>query len=215
LTTFEIRSRRPDASTRRDSEQNLPLVPRVVVLDTCVLISSVLRPLLLDMARAGHIVPAWSPVIGTEWRRTAQRLWQASPGDIALQWDRMQADFPYADMGDVSAYQQGLERSDPKDWHVIAAGRAALARHAGATVAVITRNVKDFHRAELRRLGLYLFDPDQLLSRFWAHDASAVHGHLVQLTETITETAFAPDILESLLKRERLFRLNRLFLGQA
>lgn len=189
----------------------MPLVPDVIVIDTCVLISSVLRPLLLRMADSGFFIPVWSTVIGEEWRRTAARLWKTPVSDIALQWQILQDGFPDADIGDVSDYQWGLERSDPKDWHVIAAGRAAMARHSGATVAIVTRNLKDFHRAELRRLGLYLFDPDQLMSRWWSHDAARVHAHLAALPQHIGIPEQQPETLESLLKRERLFRLNRLF----
>src|SRR5690625_2064757 len=149
----------------------VPVLPDVLVLDTCVLISGVLRSVLLGMARTGRVVPVWSAVIGDEWRRTAARLWQLPADDVAQQWHDMQDDFPDADVGDVSAYKAGLQRSDPKDWHVIAAGRVAMERYPGAVVAIITRNIRDFHRAELRQLGLYLFDPDQLLSRYWLHDA--------------------------------------------
>lgn len=197
------------------TQDALPVVPDVIVIDTCVLISSVLRPLLLRMADSGFFKPVWSTVIGDEWRRTAARLWQAEAGDIALQWKELQVGFPDADMGDVGAYKQGLQRSDPKDWHVVAAGRAAMARHPGTTVAIVTRNVKDFHRTELRQLGLYLFDPDQLLSRWWSHDASGVHAHLAALPGHIGIPGDELETLESLLKRERLFRLNRLFHGRA
>lgn len=193
----------------------MPLVPDVVVIDTCVLISSVLRPLLLRMADAGFFMPVWSTVIGEEWRRTAARLWKTPVSDIATQWQVLQDGFPDADIGDVSDYQCGLERSDPKDWHVIAAGRAAMARHTGAKVAILTRNVKDFHRAELRQLGLYLFDPDQLMSRWWSRDAARVQAHLVDLPQHIGIPENQLETLEVLLKRERLFRLNRLFQGSA
>lgn len=188
-------------------------IPDVLVIDTCVLISSVLRPLLLRMAQTGWFRPVWSPIIGEEWRRTAVRLWQSSPHDIALQWQALQDDFPAADVGDVSDYVAGLARSDPKDWHVIAAGRAAMNRYSGSTVAIVTRNIKDFHRAELRKLGLYLFDPDQLLSRFWSRNAIQMQVHLVELAEHIGIAGYKPEPLETLLKRERLFRLNRLSQG--
>lgn len=189
-----------------------PVVPDVLVLDTCVLISRSLRVLFLHMARAGWFIPVWSSIIGDEWRRTAARLWQIPGGEAALQWDTLQTDFPGADIGDVSHYKTGLQRSDPKDWHVIAAARAAAVRHPDATVAIVTRNIKDFHRAELRRMGLYLFDPDQLMSRFWAHDAAHVCVHLAALhDEHVAVASDGHQPLEVLLKRERLFRLNRLF----
>lgn len=197
------------------AQSALPVVPNVLVMDTCVLISSVLRPLLLHMAHDGWFAPVWSPIIGDEWRRTAARLWQTPMDDIAQQWDAMQADFPHADMGDVSAYKAGLQRSDRKDWHVIAAGRAAVNRYPGSIVAIVTRNIKDFHRTELRKLGLYLFDPDQLMSRFWSHDAEHVRRQLVDLSDRVLVPGRATEELETLLKRERLFRLNRLFQVEA
>lgn len=190
-----------------------PVVPDVLVIDTCVLISSVLRPLLLRMAQSGCFVPVWSTIIGDEWRRTAARLWQSPTADIEQQWQALQNDFPDADIGDVSHFKAGLERSDPKDWHVIAAGRAAMARYSDSTVAIVTRNIKDFHRAELRRLGLYLFDPDQLMSRFWTHAPHQVCAHLTALPDYTGIPGGQPETLESLLKRERLFRLNRLSQG--
>lgn len=187
-----------------------PAVPDVLVMDTCVLISSTLRALLLNMAKSGWFTPVWSPIIGDEWRRTAARLWQTPTEDIALQWDALQEDFPDADMGDINSYKAGLERSDRKDWHVIAAGRVAVNRYPSSTVAIVTRNIKDFHRAELRSLGLYLFDPDQLMTRFWSCDADHVRQQLTDLSGHVLVPGRGPETLEVLLKRERLFRLNRL-----
>ena len=193
------------------AQDGQPVVPDVLVMDTCVLISSMLRALLLNMARSGWFTPVWSPIIGDEWRRTAARLWQTPADDIALQWDALQEDFPDADMGDISSYKAGLHRSDRKDWHIIAAGRAAIIRYPGSTVAIVTRNIKDFHRAELRSLGLYLFDPDQLMTRFWSSDAHHVRRQLTELSGDVLVPGRDPETLEVLLKRERLFRLNRLF----
>src|SRR5690606_1334490 len=96
-------------------------------------------------------------------RRNAARLWHVSAQDIDAQWRALQEAFPEANRGDVSAYKEGLRRSDPKDWHVIAAARAVQASQADAEVAVVTRNIKDFNRTEMRSMGLALFDPDQLL----------------------------------------------------
>lgn len=197
-----------------DRFSDAPLLPDVVVLDTCVLISSVLRALLLQLAQEGRLTPVWSTVIGDEWRRTAARLWDASEEDILLQWEALQSAFPKADMGDVSGLKQGLERSDPKDWHVVAAARAAVAAYPDSRVAVITRNVKDFHRAELRRLGIYLFDPDQLLSRLWAHAPKLMARLLSGLADGACPPGRQPVDLQTLLKRERLFRLNRLNQGE-
>lgn len=199
------------AGTTADGAKRHGAVPDVLVLDTCVLISSVLRALLLRLAHEGWYEPVWSPIIGDEWRRTAARLWKAEPEDIARQWASLQADFPAADMGEVVAFKQGLVYSDPKDWHVIAAARVALTRYPGKTVAVVTRNIRDFHRTELRRLRIGLLDPDGLVCRMWQQDPHRMAGHLEGLPSYARAPGKPLETLEAMLKRERLFRLNRLF----
>ena len=89
-------------------------LPRFVVLDTCVLISNVLRPVLLRLAAENVFCVAWSPVIADEWCRTAERLWSVPNEVIRAQWLALQSDFPNADQGDVSAYKTGLNTATLK-----------------------------------------------------------------------------------------------------
>ena len=187
-------------------------VPCIVVLDTCVLISNVLRQGLLDLARQGCFVPAWSRIIGDEWVRNAARLWEIDVSEVQTQWDALQAAWPAADLGDVAAYKQGLERSDPKDWHVVAAARKALAQCAAPTrVAVVTRNIRDFHRAELYHLGLELLDPDQLMVRCLEHHPERIAAMLARVPGYAMEYGRPREALGDILRRERLFRLNKLW----
>lgn len=186
-------------------------VPAVAVLDTCVLISNVVRRVLLRLVDQGLFRPAWSPVIGDEWCRNAARIWEVDPDEIAQQWAQLQNDYPDADQGDISVYKQGLKRSDPKDWHVVAAGKAVREKLPSVEVAVVTRNIKDFNRSELRGLGLVLLDPDELLVRCWQRDQRAVSGALINIEEDFQAVGREAGPLEEILKKERLFRLNRLF----
>lgn len=186
-------------------------LPQVLVLDTCVLISNVLRRWLLRLADQGYLSPAWSAIIGDEWQRNASRLWGVTAEDVREQWAQLQASFPAADQGDVQPYKTGLMRSDPKDWHVIAAARAARAHAPNASVGILTRNTRDFNRSELRDLGILLFDPDTYLLRCW-------HRNPDVLVELFQEASMHPlslgkevDPIEDILKRERLFRLNRAY----
>ena len=188
-------------------------IPSVVVLDTCVLISNVVRRVLLRLVDRGLFQPAWSLVIGDEWRRNAARIWEVDAADIAAQWEQLQRDYPDADQGDVSLYKEGLRRSDPKDWHVVAAGRAVRERLPEADVAVVTRNLKDFNRSELRGLGLGLLDPDELLVRCWRVDAETVAWSLGEIMNDFAAVGREAEPLAEVLKRERLFRLNRLLGG--
>lgn len=185
-------------------------VPNVVVLDTCVLISNVLRGVLLRLAAEQCFQPAWSEVIGDEWRRNAARLWNVAPESVAEQWLDMQFQFPYADQGEISPFKEGLVYSDPKDWHVIAAARAALARQPDSHVTVLTRNVRDFRRAELKRLGLGLSDPDQFLVNCWHAHPQQVQASLDVVPRELLAAGRPEEPLAAILKRERLFRLTKL-----
>ena len=185
-------------------------LPQTIVLDTCVLLSNVLRKALLHLAEQGCFQIAWSTVIGDEWRRNATRLWNVPEAEIFAQWEGLQLSFPLADQGDVSVFKEGLQRSDPKDWHVIAAGRSVLARAPTHSVGIVTRNIKDFNRTELRGYGLNLLDPDQLLVLCWQQEPLLMSA----LFNALPGYALAPgkelESVQVILKRERLFRLNRL-----
>lgn len=190
-------------------------LPDILVIDTCVLISNVLRRLLLRLAEHGCFQPAWSPVIGDEWRRNASRVWDVPIADLELQWEALQTAFPMADQGDVAAFKEGLKRSDPKDWHVIAAALAAQARRPGCSVAVVTRNIRDFNRSELRQRGLQLFDPDQLLLRCWESNPELVRSQCALIAADALQAGREAEALDSVLRRERLFRFNRVLAAAA
>jgi len=185
-------------------------IPGILVLDTCVLLSNVLRRMILGLSEPGGYLPVWSERIGGEWRRNAARIWGVSSDDIDEQWRALQVAFPLADQGDVGRYEDGLHRSDPKDWHVIAAGRAARKRHPLRAAAIVTRNLKDFNRTDLRGYGISLLEPDELLLRLHAQYPQAMQSVLPRVIEWASGPGRAPDSLEAVLKRERLFRFNRL-----
>ncbi|MDY0272505.1 MAG: PIN domain-containing protein [Advenella sp.] len=184
--------------------------PRHIVIDTCVLMSNILRHLLLRMAQAGHFQPVWAEYIGVEWRRNASRIWNVAPEILDTEWQALQQQFPLANMGNVAAFEEGLKRSDKKDWHVIAAARAVQQKHPESTVCILTRNIKDFHRAEIRNLGLYLYDPDQFLVMCWEHHQPCMQTLFELIPKDALKIGRPAEPLETVFKRERLFRLNKL-----
>ena len=70
-------------------------------------------------------------------------------------------------MGDVTPFETVLKHTDRKDKHVAATGIAAVASTQANPVSILTWNIKDFSRSELRRQQLGLIDPDRLLSQWW------------------------------------------------
>ena len=195
----------PQQSPRQLPE---PAPVPVLVLDACVMMSGLLRPLLLNLALAGAFRPVWSDRIGQEWVRNAARLWPIAPSLLEHEWQLMQLQFPQANMGDVTAYEAGLRHSDRKDWHVVAAGIAAVDRQAPGPVSVMTWNLKDFSRSELRNQQLGLTDPDRLLSLWWPTQTRQLRQSIENtVAELITSGRRQPEPTTTLLRRDRLFRL--------
>ncbi|WP_425570351.1 PIN domain-containing protein [Pigmentiphaga soli] len=174
--------------------------------------SSIVRPLLLDLAGDGWFAPVWSARIGEEWRRNAARIWGRPAAELDAEWASMCSRFAGADPGDLSAYEAGLRYSDPKDWHVIAAGLASRARAPGPAtplVRVLTWNLKDFDRAELRRQGLAAWDPDRQLADWLQAGPARIAPRLAGATDYARALGREEPLVDTL-RRERLFRTARL-----
>lgn len=191
-------------------------MPPYLVLDACVLMSGVLRPWLLTLGDLGLLKPVWSDRIGEEWRRNAARIW-AIPVDVLDQeWQSMNQRFSRANVSswvDQAVYPPPpLKHSDPKDWHVITAGHWAKQADPSSPVGVLTLNLKDFRRSELRHLELDLWGPDKLLTTWWLAHAETLASTLQQTIEDLIVTGRrerAP--IEDFLRRERLFQFRKLY----
>lgn len=185
------------------------VVPSVIVLDTCILISNVLRFISLSLAQEGYFQPAWSWVIRDEWLRNASRLWGVEVAQLEKDWELWEQQFPQANQGNIQPYKEGLVYSDPKDWHVIAAAKAVKAQQPQCTVGILTRNTKDFNRSELARLGIQRLEPDAFFCALWPR----AKDDFITILQQLPKAVQAPDKpllpLTELLKRERLFNFNK------
>ena len=190
-----------------------PPIPPFIVLDACVLMSGIVRRLVLRLAEAGVYQPVWTERIGEEWRRNASRIWEIPPEVMAEQWTDMNARFPQALERDAQAYEASLRYSDPKDFHVIAAGLARRARcglQQVPVVQVMTWNLKDFNRSELRRQGLDVYNPDRMLAQWWQEDAGRMRAAVARIPADYVALGREPEALAVTLHRERLYRLKSL-----
>lgn len=179
-----------------------------LVLDACILMSGLLRPLLLNLAHAGLLVPLWTDKIGQEWQRNAARLWPIEPELLKKEWQLMQEQFPHSNMGDVTEFEADLRHTDRKDKHVAATGIAGVAKRVAQPISVLTWNLKDFSRSELRKQQLGLIDPDRLLSQWWTTQSSLLQQHIdVTVQELFSTGRRQPEPVVVMLKRDRLFRL--------
>jgi PIN domain len=115
------------------------------LLDTCVLVPSRARDVLLEAASAGVYRPLWSSEILAELDRTL-RLLQARRGMAAEETDaylvrlfgQMATSFPDALVTDWESLLDGVKLPDPGGRHVVAAARA------GRADVLVTDNVADF-----------------------------------------------------------------------
>ncbi|AUL21263.1 PIN domain-containing protein [Bordetella holmesii] len=184
-----------------------------IVLDACVLMSNIVRRLMLRLAAAAVYQPVWTERIGHEWRRNAARIWDVAPDFLQQQWAQMNAQFPQALESDIEPYELSLRYSDPKDFHVIAAGLARRARcghQHPPQVQVATWNLKDFNRSELRRQGLDAFNPDTLIARWYAEHPQAIRDALALVPQDYVALGRDAEPLATTLHRERLYRVKNL-----
>ena len=136
-----------------------------VVFDTCVLVPSFLREVLLTCAHAGFIEPLATPRILEEWRRAAKTPMQKLEAETAIR--QFVNDFPSAmrpDPGDLRPYWL----PDQGDLHILA---LAAQHHADV---IVTHNKKDFPQEALSPFGISRVDPDTQLLQLYRRHGSAL-----------------------------------------
>lgn len=119
-------------------------------LDTCVLVPSRARDVLLEIASTGAYRPLWSSEILAELDRTL-RLLLAKRGVSPEETDayltrlfrQMRITFPDALVSGWEELVQTIHLPDPDDRHVVAAARA------GRADVIVTDNLADFPPAAL------------------------------------------------------------------
>ena len=174
------------------------------VIDACVLYPTVLREIVLGVARAGLIAPLWSERLLEEWARTAARHGGAAEealarGEIAA----LGAGFPGARVAHDPAAEAALWLPDAGDIHVLA---TALA---GGAEAIITLNLRDFPRSVLAPHGVDAIHPDAALYALWLDRPEVVAGVVAGVQATACRLSGEAQPLRPLLKRARLPRLAK------
>jgi predicted nucleic acid-binding protein len=174
-----------------------------IVLDACVLYPTILREILLAVARTGLYTPLWSDRILEEWalatRKLGARAEAQARGEIAL----VRAAFPRASLPARPDIEARLLLPDANDAHVLA---VAIAAHADA---VLTFNAADFPRHILAGEGIARRDPDGLLWDLWSHHAETVAAAIEPVRAEAERLSGRPQPLRPLLRRAQLPRLAK------
>ncbi|MFK7869515.1 MAG: RSP_2648 family PIN domain-containing protein [Roseobacter sp.] len=174
-----------------------------VVIDTCVLYPTVMREVLLSVARTGAFVPMWSGRILEEWARAARKIGPTGEAQARAEIAMLRAAWPDAEVTLPEGVMARLWLPDDDDIHVLAAAVTASAE------AILTVNAKDFPRNILAEEGVQRFDPDSFLMTLWQKDAGAVEEASHAVLTQAREMSDSGWDMRPLLKKARLPRLAK------
>lgn len=178
-----------------------------VLLDACVLYPTVLREILLCVARDGLFTPLWSERILEEWARAARKIGPTGEvqarGEIAL----LRAAWPDAAVTPRKGDEARLWLPDPADVHVLAAAIA------GSADVLLTFNAQDFPRNIMAEEGVGRMGPDAFLMDLWQNSPEAVQGCVARVRDEAARLSGEDLALRPVLKRARLPRLGKALAG--
>ena len=173
--------------------------PPRALLDACVLYPSVLREVMVALARAGALVPLWSPRILAEWAHTARRRGD-DPGPAI---SALAAEFPQAQVMPDPDTEATLMLPDPADAHVLAAAIA------GRADVLLTRNLRDFPARTLAAHGLQAGSPDSVAMDLWLRDPETVERAIRAVVAATERHSARSQPVRALLRRAGLPRLGK------
>jgi hypothetical protein len=156
-----------------------------VVLDTCVQLKLRLSDVLMDMRAEDLFSAHWTENIDEEFLRNMVKVYGIDPAKAEGRLRAMKARCPEWEVAMSSAdFDAVPEQVDEKDRHVAAAALAL--RHAADKdteddeegleydVILLTENVKDFAKKQMKRLGVRVMRPGQFLDEAFDAEPDAV-----------------------------------------
>lgn len=123
----------------------------------------------------------------------------------------MQILCPHANIGEIPRVQDAFEKTDPKDRHVALCALLAQQHFNRQRSTLLTWNIKDFHKKQLLEHGILLQTPDHYLSELWLHTPHLLLAVLEQERRRYIELGMPSHPLLEILKRDKLFRLAKLY----
>ena len=174
-----------------------------LLLDTCVIYPTVMREMLLGVAKTGAFTPLWSARILEEWARAARKIGPDGEAQARAEIALVKAAWPKAEVTWRPSLEARLYLPDAADIHVLAAAID------GSADAIITLNRKDFPRHILAEEGLERQDPDSLLHQLWAESPDSVAQVAERVLAEANRMSGDAWAMRPLLKRARLPRLAK------
>ena len=173
------------------------------VLDTCVIYPTVMRQMLLGVAREGVFTPLWSARIIGEWQRAAEKLGPAGVAQAGAEAALLKAEWPEAEVSWPQSLEARLWLPDKADLHVLAAAIA------GSADMILTVNAKDFPRNILAEEGLSRADPDTFLMGVFEAQPDLVERVGAAVLQDARRLSGEDWEMRALMKKARLPRLGK------
>jgi hypothetical protein len=172
-------------------------------LDACVLYPTVMREMLMGVARAGVFEPQFSPRVLEEWARATLKIGPDAEVFARAEIVMLRAAWPRAEVKPTPALEARLWLPDDNDIHVLAAAIA------GSADGIITLNAKDFPRNILAEEGLSRVDPDGFLHQIWQSSPEVLEDVAGGVLETARALSGKDWTMRSLFKKARLSRIAK------
>ncbi|WP_294623006.1 RSP_2648 family PIN domain-containing protein [uncultured Roseovarius sp.] len=173
------------------------------LLDTCVIYPTVMRQMLLGVAKQGVFTPLWSARIIEEWQRAAVKLGPEGVAQAGAEAAMLSANWPGAEVSYPPSLEARLWLPDAADVHVLAAAIA------GSADMIITLNTKDFPRNILAEEGLSRVDPDGFLHGIYQAQPEAVAQVGAEVLAEANRLSGKTWEMRALLKKARLPRIAK------
>lgn len=174
-----------------------------IVIDTCVLYPTVMREMVLAVARQGVFTPLWSARILEEWRRAAVKLGPEGVAQAEAEIALLRAAWPQAELPPAPGLEARLWLPDAADLHVLAVAVA------GSAEAIMTVNAKDFPRQLLAEEGVARLDPDGFLHAQWLAQPELVAAAAQGVLDQANRLSGGTWEMRALLRKARLPRLGK------
>ena len=174
-----------------------------VLIDACVLYPTVMREMVLGVAKTGAFTPLWSTRILEEWARAARKIGPTGEMQARAEIALIQAAWPDAERPAAPGLAQRLWLPDEDDIHVLAVAVDASAD------AIMTVNNKDFPKGVLAEQDIERVGPDGFLFDLWLEQPEGVEAASETVLAEARRLSGEAWHMRQLLKKARLPRLAK------
>lgn len=174
-----------------------------VLIDACVLFTTVQREVVLGAAGQGLFTPLWSERLLEEWARAAAKLGTGAEQQARGEGALICAKWPKASIAPAPGLEARLWLPDPSDVHVLASAIA------GSADIILTQNAKDFPRHILAEEGLSRADPDGFLLGLFEAQPDAMQHVCDAVLHEARRLSGEDWQMRALMKKARLPRLGK------